>query len=90
MDFQRGLRYLVIFGSLFIFCYQFRVALRHLVSETTVDSTEYISIADLDTPPVVTICPRQPVDEEKLKDLGYDGVSNLMAGNHSMNALVCQ
>ena len=41
------------------------------MSKATVDSTEYIPITDLDSPPVITLCPRQEYDEEKLKEWGY-------------------
>ena len=81
MTFQRSIRYLVIFVSLIIFCYQLHVALEHLLSIQTVDSTEYIPISDLESPPIITFCPRQVEDEKSLWELGYFNTENLMQGN---------
>ena len=36
----------------------------------TVDSTENILISDLDSPPVITLCPRQEYDYEILDEWG--------------------
>ena len=47
------------------------VALENLMSDDTVDSSEYIQISDLDSPPVITFCPRQKLNSEKVDELGY-------------------
>ena len=63
-----------------------KTALENLMSEPTVDSTEHISIMNLEAPPVITICPRQPITEEtkqQLIELGYrskNQVSDLFKG----------
>ena len=82
MEFQRRLRYIVIFVSLIIFCYQVKIALDNLISNDAVDSTENIPISDLDSPPVITFCPRQGVDDRKLKEWGHwYHIRNLLKGN---------
>ena len=80
MGIQRKIRYFVILVSLIMFCYQLNTALQHLMDEGTVDSTDVISISDLEAPPVVTFCPRQGAWYEKLAELGYSNVYNLMQG----------
>ena len=80
MQVQRNLRYFVIVASLCIFCYQMNSALYQLMSEKSLDSTEYIPISELKSPPVITFCPRQTFgrlteyDEglrAKLDELGF-------------------
>ena len=80
---QNRIRYLVIVVFLGIFCYQIKVALVKLMSNGTVDSTEYISISELDSPPVITFCPTQGVDWNALYKWGYNQPSDLMNGNYS-------
>ena len=70
MEFQRKLRNLLLLASLLIFCYQMKVALNHLFSNATVDSTEFIPVSEV-TPPIITFCPRQQVDAQQLNELGY-------------------
>ena len=48
------------------------VALKNLKDDATVDSTEYIQVSDLDTPPTITFCPRQRVERQILIGLGYE------------------
>ena len=67
---QRIIRNFVIVASLAIFCYQINVALDNLMSNATVDSTKDIPISDLDSPPVITFCPRQEYDYEILDEWG--------------------
>lgn len=55
-------------------------ALHQILSIDTVDSTEYIPISQLNPPPVITFCPRQGYDEDKLFELGYFDSSDLMTG----------
>ena len=65
------IRYFVILVSLIAFCYQLIQALCRLMSNAVVDLTEDVPISDLNSPPIITVCPRQPVDHQKLVDLGY-------------------
>ena len=78
---QKTVRHIVILISLVIFCYQLKVAFDNVLSNATVDSTEYIPISDLDSPPVITVCPRQGVDDERLYELGYSYIGHLLQGN---------
>ena len=71
MEFQSRIRYFVILVSLIIFCYQLNIALYHLLREDTVDSSEYIPISEMDSPPIITFCPRQGADSQKMFGLGY-------------------
>ena len=83
MGCQRMIRYFVILVSLIIFCYQLIQALCRLMSNDVVDLTEDVPISDLDSPPVITVCPRQPVNEQQLRYWGYiSGVGFLMRGNY--------
>ena len=41
-----------------------KVALHNLMSEATVDTTEYIPISELETPPILTLCARQAVADK--------------------------
>ena len=59
--------------SLGIFCYQINVALDNLMSKATVDSTEYIPISDLNSPPIITFCPKQAENRILLFKWGYFG-----------------
>ena len=71
MKVERKIRFFVILVSLIIFCYQIETAFYHLMSEATVDSTEYISISDLDSPPLITICPRQELNWQTTEEWGW-------------------
>ena len=71
------IRYFVILSSLIIFCYQLNVALQHLMGDSTVDSTELISISKLDSLPVITFCPNQG---GKLDKWGYKSIIQLTKG----------
>ena len=94
MQIQRSIRYFVIVVSLIIFCYQMRVAIENLKSNATADSTENISISDINTSPVITFCPKQGADFDVLKEFGYtryygDTESNsLMQGKKCVNIFV--
>ena len=77
------IRYFVILVSLIAFCYQLIQALCRLMSNDVVDLTEDVPISDLDSPPVITVCPRQPVNRQQLIDWGYTyGEGYLMLGNN--------
>ena len=83
MEFQGRLRQIVIIVSLIIFCYQVKVALENLIGKETVDSSEYIKISELESPPVITFCPRQGEDFGKIKRMfGYWKSQHLMKGNY--------
>ena len=73
------IRYLVIVVSLVIFCYQIDVALYNLMSDDTVDSTEYIPISHLDPLPIITFCPRQEEDW-KNGEKGFASIDHLLKG----------
>ena len=64
-----------------IFCYQIHNALNKLMGDETVDSTAYIPISDLESPPIITFCPIQPESMYKLAELGYDTSYKLVQGN---------
>ena len=71
--------------SLGIFCYQINVALDNLMSKATVDSTEYIPISDLNSPPIITFCPKQAENRILLFKWGYFGsISNFLTGNYKV------
>ena len=82
MELQRKIRYFVIVASLIIFLYQMNTALHNLMSNETVDSTEYIPISELDPLPVLTFCPRQKVNTQRIHEFGYSSVNELMEGNY--------
>ena len=63
-----------------IFCYQIHNALDKLMGDETVDSTAYIPISDLESPPVITFCPIQSESMYKLVESEYDNSSNLVQG----------
>ena len=71
MELQIQIRYLVVSASLIIFWYQLNTALDHLLREDTVDTSEYVSISDMDSPPIITFCPRQGANSQKMFGLGY-------------------
>ena len=81
MQVQGGIRCFVIVASVIIFCYQMILALARLMGDATVDSTEYISISDLDSPPVITFCSNQGADYRALIELGYWSTEDLLNGN---------
>ena len=60
-----------------------RTALHQILSQETVDSTDYIKISDLDSPPVITFCPRQiDIYKKDLGEWGYWFARDLMAGQY--------
>ena len=81
MESLRKIRFLLIFVSLIIFCYQLNTALQHLQSNDTVDSTEFIPISELDQPPVITFCPGQGSNLTRLAEYGYNTKNNLWKGD---------
>ena len=81
-NFQKKIRYFIIIASLIIFCYQMKVAFENVLSNATADSTEYISISELDSPPVITFCPNQGIESASLDALGYWTIEDLMNGNN--------
>ena len=65
------------------------VAVHNLMSNATVDTTEYIPISELETIPLITICSRQTNShyEKDLEELiqktdkfGYLSESNILSG----------
>ena len=72
MELYNKIRNFVVIISLIIFFYQITVALHKLMSDSTVDSSEYIPISQLTSPPVITFCPRKQIDSKKLnEEFGY-------------------
>ena len=57
------------------------IALENLMSNATVDSTEYIPISDLKSPPLITFCPRQEQNLTTLKKHGYLDINHFCYGN---------
>ena len=90
MTLEYKIRYFVILASLIIFCYQLNITLYHLLREDTVDTSEYIAISEMDSPPIITFCPRQGADSQKMHGLGYGkhwygitySVDDLLRGNY--------
>jgi hypothetical protein len=63
------------------FCLQFKQALENLISPQLIDSTQ---IQDIDKiqHPLITLCPRNQINEARLKDLGYrEHIRNLYIGD---------
>ena len=87
MEIKSCFRYFVILASLIIFCYQLYTALNHLLSEATVDSTQYIPISHLKYPPLLTICPRQEKTWKNIEDWGWEEVADdysILTGNSNI------
>ena len=75
MKYHNSIRYVVILISVIIFSYQISNAWKQLISKPILDKTEYFPITDLDNPPIITFCPKQPImnkSKELLKKWGYD------------------
>ena len=64
---MKDVRHAVVFVSLIIFCYQIKTGLEKLISEPTVDSSEFFPIYDLSEPPIITLCPRNNIATTKLQ-----------------------
>ena len=55
------------------------------MSKATVDSTEYIPISDLNSPPIITFCPKQAENRILLFKWGYFGsISNFLTGSYKV------
>ena len=79
MKYHNSIRYVVILISVIIFSYQISNAWKQLISKPILDKTEYFPITDLDNPPIITFCPKQPImnkSKELLKKWGYDKPKN--------------
>ena len=51
------------------------------MSNDAVDSTEYIPISDLESPPIITLCPRQGYYSKLLEWRGYASIKDFLLGN---------
>lgn len=70
------LKFTIFVGSTIMFICQFYTSLCHLINPDLIDTTEIKSRDDI-TPPLITICPTNQLNETKLKEMGYSswGVS---------------
>ena len=69
----------VILISLVMFGFQMKISLENLFNPPIIVSEKKLSITEID-PPMLTICPLNQVDEEKLKSFGYATYSKFLKG----------
>ena len=74
------LKILVFTISLSIFLLQMKISLHNLADPPIVTTEERFNIKDID-PPVITMCPQDQIDGDKIKTLGYMDYRNLLKGN---------
>ena len=80
MERSRFIRILVLLVSFTMFSIQMKGSLKNLINPPIVTTEERLSVEDID-PPLISICPVDQIDEEKLKNLGYKDYDNFLLGN---------
>ena len=58
-----------------MFLFQMKIALKNLADPPIVMTEERFNLKDID-PPLLTICPQDQIDEDKLRALGYTTYRN--------------
>ena len=69
-----ALKKLILVFSTAMFIYQASVAIGKLVNPPIIDSTQRLSITNID-PPLITICPLNQINSTKFIQFGYPGQS---------------
>ena len=92
MELQFSFRYLLILALFGFFCYQMRTAIKQIMSQETVDSTEYIQISDLNPPPAITFCPRQALNFLNAEEMGLGSdeasvITNMLQGKYKQKTV---
>ena len=85
MDLLKIIKCNVFLVSFAMFCYQLNIATLNLMNPPTVDSTNERSIT-VDDLPIVTICPTNQTNYNRLKELGYVyDLESVLLGNAFCN-----
>ena len=71
------------------FCFQMYISINHLILPPVVVSIKNLKLTDID-PPMITICPVQQFDTEKLKSYGYESQQMLISGFGTNSSLMNQ
>ena len=69
MSKENMLKITIFVGSTLMFIYQFHTSLCHLINPALIDTTEMKS-RDGISPPLVTICPTNQINDTKLDEMG--------------------
>ena len=78
---QKYVKIGIVLLSMIFFCLQFKQALENLISPQLIDSTRNQDINKIKHP-LITLCPKNQINETRLKDLGYgEHIRNLYRGN---------
>ena len=82
----RALKWIILACALIMFFYQAKIAVNKLLNPPVVDSTEIISIAEVD-PPLITICPKYQISSEisEALALGIPFKRDLLLGTGTKN-----
>ena len=65
--------------ALSMFVFQMKISLENLFNPPIIVSEKKLSITEID-PPMITVCPLNQVDEEKLKYFGFDSYDKFLKG----------
>ena len=80
MNVPKAIRMLILVISFLMFIWQASVALSNLMDPPVVDSTEKLNIHDID-PQLITICPLDQFNLNKLNQFGYKSPEDFLMGN---------
>ena len=87
MGLSRAFKFLILSFSTFMFTYQASVAVYKLMDPPIVDSTERLSITDMDSI-LITLCPLDQWNKTRLYNLDYDGEEDLMVGQDPYDSFI--
>ena len=73
-------KWLILFFSVFMFCFQTQVAIQNLLDPPVIESSKIHNIADIE-PPLITICPFEQWDN--INSTGYAGRREFLVGKYS-------
>ena len=79
MDWHRVFKACILLFSVFMFSIQMETSLENLMNPPIVVSEKKLTLSEIE-PPMITICPSNQIDEEKLKTFGFDSYFDFLVG----------
>ena len=87
---ERISKFVILVGSLIMFCIQLKIAIMSLLSPPTVDTSFQKDISEVSHLPLITICPTdQQPNKTMLNKFGYRSVEEMMKGYTTCQSGVC-
>ena len=79
MNWHRVFKACILLFSVFMFSIQMETSLENLMNPPIVVSEKKLTLSEIE-PPMITICPSNQIDEEKLKTFGFDSYFDFLVG----------